>query len=59
MDKPDKDRWKKSKYSKQIRLSEEDLAFIRRIKQKKSMAGMLAEIIGKFRKTGGPPFQGR
>lgn len=51
MDKPDKSRWEKSKYAKQIRISKENLEFIRRVKQKKSMAGMLAEIIGEFRKT--------
>lgn len=42
--------WKKTKFTKRIRISEENLEFLRGSKGRKCMAGKLNEIINKFRK---------
>lgn len=44
-----KNGWEKTKFVKRIRISEENLDFINKTKQKKSMAGRLNEIINKYR----------
>lgn len=44
-------KWEKSKFNKKIRISEEDLEFLRKIKGKKCMAGKLSEIIMKYKKA--------
>jgi hypothetical protein len=42
-------KWVKSKFTKKIRISENDMNFIRAIKGKKALVSKLAEIINKYR----------
>ena len=47
----DGNKWEKSKFNKRIRISNENLEFLRMIKGKKSLAGKLVEIIREYRKN--------
>ena len=42
--------WEDSEFEKKVRISLEDLEFIKKIKKKKSIAGKLKEIINHYRK---------
>jgi hypothetical protein len=50
--------WKDSEFKKVVRISEEDLEYLKKIKDKKTIAGMLHFIITKFRKNETPQRKG-
>lgn len=44
--------WTETEFTHKVRISEEDLNYIKKIKGKKSIAGKISEIINKHRKGG-------
>lgn len=45
----DKQNWEENEFQKQVRLSEEDWKYLKRIKGKTTIARKLQEIINKYR----------
>lgn len=47
-------KWKETEFTEKVRISKEDLEFLRNTKGKKTLAGRLREIISKERKSVNP-----